>query len=149
MLFDSGEEHTYKPSSMGKMRAEGAASGDMAAAEAEATGFRSKGLTGEALRNAAEQAAQAAKGLVIDKLIFGGGSAMAQAAATAHRHGSSRHDLADDWVTEDEIKLIDDYADTKAWGLDVAEWRMWEAYVVGKDNPNPNPNPNPNSNPKP
>ena len=46
------------------MRAEGAASGDMAAAEAEATGFRSKGLTGEALRNAAEQAAQAAKGLV-------------------------------------------------------------------------------------
>ena len=58
---------------------------------------------------------------------------MAQAAATAHRHGSSRNDLADDWVTEDEIKLIDDYADTKAWGLDVAEWRMWEAYVVGKD----------------
>ena len=39
---------------------------------------------------------------------------MAQAAANSHRHGSTRQ-VADDmaWVTEDEIKLIDDYADTK------------------------------------
>eukprot|EP00964_Phaeocystis_antarctica_P061417 scaffold36705_cov33-Phaeocystis_antarctica.AAC.4 len=53
----------------------------------------------------------------IDKLK-GGGLAAAQGVASAVRLGSGRIDTQDNvWVTEDEVKLIDDYADSKAWGV--------------------------------